>query len=66
MTNTQLPTLLDIPSLAQHLGVTERHIRRLVFEKRIPYVKVGRLVRFDPTEIAGWIDGSRMPEGTRR
>jgi len=59
MTNKQLPTLLDIPTLAEHLGVTERHIRRLVFDKRIPYVKVGRLVRFDPVEIAAWIDGSR-------
>jgi excisionase family DNA binding protein len=61
MTSTQLPNLLDIPALAEHLGVTERHVRRLVFERRIPFIKVGRLVRFDPAEIAAWIDRSRTP-----
>ena len=38
-TPTTLPELLDITTLAQHLGVPIRHIRRLVHEKRIPYIK---------------------------
>jgi excisionase family DNA binding protein len=56
-----LPTLLDIDQLAQHLGTSHRHIRRLIAERRIPYVKVGRLVRFDPDEITDWIDRGRRP-----
>lgn len=57
-----LPRLLDINELAEHLGVTHRHIRRLIAERRIPYVKVGRLIRFDPDEISGWLDqGRRAP-----
>jgi excisionase family DNA binding protein len=31
--------------------VTERHIRRLVQERRIPFVKWGHPLRFDPDEI---------------
>ena len=58
-----LPRLLDIRTLADHLGVTQRFIRRLVAENRIPYMKVGRFVRFDAVEIAAWIDqtGVRQP-----
>jgi excisionase family DNA binding protein len=55
----QLPNLLTIPALADLLGVKERHVRRLVAERRVPIVKWGHLVRFDPDEIAAWIDSHR-------
>jgi excisionase family DNA binding protein len=39
-------------------------VRRLVHEKRIPYIKWGHLLRFDPTDIANWIDTyRRCPNG---
>ena len=57
-----LPELLDIPALAEHLGVQPRHIRRLVHEKRIPYIKWGHLIRFDPTDIAEWLNTNRRPQ----
>jgi hypothetical protein len=38
-----------------------RHVRRLVAERRIPYLKWGHLVRFDPVEIAAWLDAARQP-----
>lgn len=56
----QLPErLLDITGLAQHLGVNVRHVRRLVAERRIPFIKWGHLIRFDPTQVAEWIDDHR-------
>ena len=60
-----LPRLLTIPELAEHLGVTQRHIRRLIAERRVPYVKWRRLIRFDPTEINAWLNQARHPEGGR-
>jgi excisionase family DNA binding protein len=57
---SRLPRLLDIAGVAEHLAVNERHIRRLVAERRIPYVKWGHLLRFDPDEIADWLDRSRQ------
>jgi excisionase family DNA binding protein len=60
-TSTRLPYLLDITAVAEHLGVNVRHVRRLVFENRIPYLKWGRLLRFDPDEIAAWLKVSRHP-----
>jgi excisionase family DNA binding protein len=56
---SRIPRLLDIAGVAEHLAVSERHIRRLVAERRIPYVKWGHLLRFDPEEIAHWVDCSR-------
>jgi excisionase family DNA binding protein len=55
----RLPRLLDLTGVAEHLAVNERHVRRLVAERRIPYVKWGHLLRFDPDEIADWLDGGR-------
>ena len=63
-TSTKLPELLDITTLAEHLGVTTRHIRRLVHEKRIPYIKWGHLIRFDPADIAAWLEDNRRAVAT--
>ncbi len=52
--------LLTIVEVATGLGVDVRHIRRLVHERRIPYIKWGHLLRFDPAEIATWIDKHRI------
>jgi excisionase family DNA binding protein len=51
--------LLNISEVADRLGVDVRHVRRLVHERRIPFVKWGHLLRFDPTEIEAWIDQNR-------
>ncbi len=51
--------LLDIDAVAEQLGTSVRHIRRLVQERRIPVVRVGRLVRFDPVHIDAWLDEHR-------
>ncbi len=56
--------LLTIAEVAETLGVDIRHVRRLVHERRIPYIKWGHLLRFDPAEITDWIDAyRRRPRG---
>jgi excisionase family DNA binding protein len=52
--------LLDADGVAKALGVTNRHIRRLVAERRIPFFKVGKFVRFDPGELDVWLDQQRV------
>jgi excisionase family DNA binding protein len=58
-----LPHLLDIEAVAEHLGVSVRHVRRLVFERRIPYLKWGHLLRFDPVAVAEWLEEARVRSG---
>lgn len=53
--------LLDVTGVAERLAVNERHIRRLVAERRIPFIKWGHLLRFDPVEIDEWLDEQRYP-----
>jgi excisionase family DNA binding protein len=55
-----LPTLLDAIEVAEILKTTPRHVRRLVEERRIPFLKVGRFVRFDPTELELWLASRRV------
>jgi len=50
-----LPRLLTIEQVADTLGVNVRHVRRLVFERRIPYLKWGHLLRFDADEVRAWL-----------
>jgi excisionase family DNA binding protein len=52
--------LLDTDQVATALRVTPRHVRRLVAERRIPFFKVGRLVRFDPGELDVWLEQQRV------
>ena len=54
--------LFDIGTCAVRLGRTERFVRRLVEDNRIPFVKVGKFVMFDPEEIDAWIDSKRVPQ----
>ena len=61
----RFPELVDIETLAPLLGVGERHIRRLVDERRIPFVRIGYFVRFDPVDVARWVRAHRFDPGDR-
>lgn len=65
--STTLPTdrlpLMDLPAVADRLGVNQRHVRRLVAERRIPFLKWGHLLRFDPAEIDAWLNRARVRPG---
>jgi len=62
---TVLPQLLTMDQLAERLGVTRRHVRRLVTERRVPFLRVGRFIRFDAAEIADWLNSSRVAQSRR-
>jgi excisionase family DNA binding protein len=51
---------LDVDQLALWLGVDVGFLRRLVAKRKIPFVKLGKFVRFDPAEISAWIDVQRV------
>lgn len=52
--------MLDVAGLATRLGVTERFVRRLVHERRIPFYKVGALLRFDAADVEHWLATHRI------
>jgi excisionase family DNA binding protein len=58
--------LIHIEELACWLATSPRHVRRLVEEQRVPYLKIGHYVRFDPAEISVWINGQRVSMSKER
>lgn len=54
--------LFDIDALARRLAVSPRFVRRLVDERRIRFLKIGRHVRFDPVDVERWIDAQRVEQ----
>ncbi|MGA8296571.1 MAG: helix-turn-helix domain-containing protein [Acidimicrobiales bacterium] len=57
----RFPELVNIATLARLLAVDERYVRRMILERRVPTVKVGRLVRFDLADIRKWVEEQRRP-----
>ncbi len=60
------PGLIDIKAVAERLGVSVRHVRRLVAERRMPFIKWGHNLRFDPVVIDAWVDDHRIDPIRRR
>lgn len=59
--------LWTLPDLIQALSISERHARHLIFTKSLPVIRVGRLLRFDPDQIAAWLDErTETPAEVRR
>ncbi|MGH9078598.1 MAG: helix-turn-helix domain-containing protein [Acidimicrobiales bacterium] len=54
------PVPLTLVEAAEYLNVTERYMRRLVAERRIPYFKVGRLLRFSAADLDSYFDACRV------
>jgi len=43
--------LLTVAEVAERLGLKVATIRKMIFQRRIPVVKIGRSVRFKPEDI---------------
>jgi excisionase family DNA binding protein len=56
--------LLTVAEAAERLNTTPRHMRRLVFERRIAYVKLGRHVRISSRDLDAFIEAGRVDAGT--
>jgi excisionase family DNA binding protein len=52
--------MLRPEEVAERLNVSLRFIRRLCHERRVPYTKVGKFVRFDADELEAWITTQRV------
>ncbi len=61
MTNTtESGRLLTVEAAAEHLSTSVRFIRRLIAERRIEFVRVGRHVRISEAALAEFIDAGRI------
>lgn len=54
-------SLLDIAGLSKRLGIPRNTLYDWVAFGRIPYLKLGKLIRFEPRAIEDWIALHRAP-----
>ena len=47
--------LLDIKDVAAYTGLSVHTLYTMVSQRRIPYVKMGRLTKFDREDLDKWI-----------
>jgi len=52
----EIETFLNVQQIAQYLKLSVATIRKWVLNKRIPYKKFGRAVRFSTLEIEEWLN----------
>lgn len=57
-------SLLTVEQASERLGTSTRFVRRLIAERRISFVKLGRHVRIDTTDIDAFVAAGRV-EPTR-
>jgi excisionase family DNA binding protein len=51
---------IGIKDLGQYIGVSTNTIYSWIWLKKIPYVKMGKLVRFDLQEINAWVQENHV------
>ena len=51
--------LIDAKSLAERLGFSVWTIRKWRAEERIPYVRLGRAIRYNPKKVVGYLQSQR-------
>jgi excisionase family DNA binding protein len=61
-----LDTLLTVDQAAARLGTSVRFVRRLIAERRIAYVKLGRHVRIAAADLEAFIVSGRVEGGAGR
>lgn len=52
--------LLDIQEVATYTGLSVHTLYTMVSQRRIPFVKLGRLTKFDRVELDKWIAGNSV------
>jgi excisionase family DNA binding protein len=57
---TQADRLLTVEAAAERMSTSVRFIRRLIAERRIEFVKIGRHVRISESALAEFIEAGRV------
>ncbi len=57
---------LDVRAVADRLGVSPKTVYRLLREGRIPYLRVGRSLRFRAPQIGAWTESCSFLPALRR
>lgn len=57
--------LLDVTQLSKEINISPSGIYTWVSFKKIPYIKIGRTIRFDSEEIKQWLEARKVQPDKR-
>ena len=60
-----MTSLIDLKPLSKQLGLAEITVYKMVSAKRIPHVKIGSRVLFDPQKLSEWLEKKSVKTITR-
>lgn len=60
--NKHTSPLLTFSEACNYLSIKQSRLRSAVLKREIPYIKIGRLIRFDLFDLAGWIESLKRPQ----
>ncbi|MBL6990124.1 MAG: helix-turn-helix domain-containing protein [Bacteriovoracaceae bacterium] len=60
MKEMNTPELLNIDQAAAFLNVKLSWLRSIVFKKKIPVIRLGRLLRFNKKELIQWLENNNQ------
>jgi excisionase family DNA binding protein len=64
---SQSPRLIGVQEAARYIGISVTTLYKGVSQRKIPYIKMGKLVKFDPIKLDEWIKQQTvMPMPERR
>jgi len=55
---------IGITGLSEYLDISKNTVYSWIWQRKIPYVKIGRLVKFDLRKIEDWIKERGVEEIT--
>jgi len=55
-----MKSYIDIDELARHLHLSKSQLYCMTSQRRIPFIKAGRRVVFDPEDIERWMNSHRV------
>jgi excisionase family DNA binding protein len=58
--------LLSVCAAAEWLGVSEFHVRRLVWRGELPFIRIGRIIRIDKVDLERFVDLEKSKNGAAR
>jgi len=57
--DSSFQNLLSIDETSSYLNLKISKLRSMVFKKEIPFLKIGRLVRFEKSQLDQWLKQHR-------
>lgn len=53
---------LSLPEVSEYLGLPKGTLYTWAWQRRIPHLKIGKLLKFDIIEINQWLKDKRVKE----